>query len=181
MATAPNPPSQYMRRVHRGRVAFQTRRGRNIVMKWPRKRGPSGTPAQLQARADFTRMVRAVQDMLPEDHSAAHDLAAGCDYTWRDVLSRVVTGQFIVMDNWLMTTIPFYLDAISDVVGALLVRTPDGWVGLLPGDEAQALRMTDGLPAWGEAPGSAIDILVNGDVPVGIMVAPDGSIVGVPL
>jgi hypothetical protein len=148
MATGIRPPSQMERRSFQGKVTFQNFRGRTIAKRWPDKRGPKGTPAQMQARADFLVMINAVKDMMVQDQVAARDLADGCAYTWRDVLSKAVTGQFINIEGWAMALPNTLLDAITTVVGAMVMRTVDGWVGLVPTGDGKIIMLVDGLPVW---------------------------------
>lgn len=136
----------------RGKLQITPFRGIMVAKAWPRKRGPKGTPAQMEARAAFTKMVRAVTDMMPEDKVAAMELAAGTAYTWRDVLSALVNGNLVDVPGIQMITTQAALDAITDTVGAMLVRTAEGWVGLAPGPDADVVTMADGAPAWRPPP-----------------------------
>lgn len=179
VTTGPRFPLQFARTSLRGRVTFQLFRGQLIAKAWPRKRGPKGTEAQLAARADFVKMVRAVQDMSAADHSAAIEIAKGTSYTWRDVLSRAVNGKLINLTNYYEMMNPYILDTFSDVVGAILVRTEAGWVGLVPGDDGQILELIDGLPAWADPPPSehALIPLVTGEIPAAFIVDPAGQLI----
>jgi len=123
-------------------------RGQLIAKGWPPKRGPKGTPAQLAARAAFTQMVRAVQDMLPEDVIAAREIAKGTAFTWRDVLSSLAHGQFADVPGVQMITTQAALDEIADTPGTILIRGPTAWIGLAPGLDDDQMTIVDGLPAW---------------------------------
>lgn len=177
--TGDRSPQQYARQSLRGRVTYQLFRGQLIAKAWPRKRGPGGTGAQLAARAEFTKLVRAVQGMSAADHSAAMEIAKGTSYTWRDVLSLAVNGKLIILENYAMVTNPYILDTISDVVGAILVRTDAGWVGLVPDENGMFLGLVDGLPTWTTVAGGTGDLipLVTGEIPAGFITDPSGHLI----
>lgn len=145
-------PETAIRRKFYGIAAFNTWRGLLIVKKWPRKRGKRGTPAQMAARAEFTKMVRAVQAMIVEDQVAAHDLATGTAFTWRDVLSSAMTMNLVDVEIPLDFTAQAALDTIIATPGAILLRGATKWVGLAPQGAGQVLTMVAGFPDWEPLP-----------------------------
>jgi len=149
------PPNPLEVARFKGIVHYTKDRGLHVVKTWPRKRGQKATPAQQQARADFKRMVAAVNDCRPEDKAIARELAKGTGYTWRDILSAAVTGELLILEGVNTVQIQTELDKITNVVGALIVRTELGWVGLLPGAAGRVLTMPVGgtVPDW-ESPSS---------------------------
>ncbi len=155
MAILRGPPDPLEVARFKGVVHYTKDRGLHVVKTWPRKRGQKATPPQRQARADFKRMVAAVNDCRPEDKAIARDLAKGTGYTWRDILSAAVTGELLILEGVNTVQIQTELDKITNQVGAMLVRTDLGWAALPPGLAAQVLTMlaADGLPHWQDPAG----------------------------
>lgn len=143
MAVKKGGPSQIpdaaLHRAHRGIVLHSVWRGQSVAKAWPRKRGPKGTPAQLAAREAFGRLASAFNDIADSEKLGARLMAEGTGYTWRDVLMRTMTGRFFLIDGVNSVDAQETLDAISRQIGALLVRTDAGWLGLSPGAEGEVL------------------------------------------
>lgn len=163
-ASGPNLPMRRIARKFTGHITYsQTQKG-IVVKKWPRARGKKGTPAQLQARADFTKMVRMVQSMSISDHVGAMMIAEGSSYTWRDVLSRAVTGTLIQTDFSLVEgdIAKTVLDYFGTTPGMMLVCTADGWVALdPPGDNELLYAHPAGALSWVDAAtvvGGSVDL-----------------------
>jgi hypothetical protein len=134
----------------RGTIQFTNDRGLLVAKKWPRRRPGPGTKGEQAQRAEFTKLVKAVNDMSADDKASAMLMAQGSGYTWRDVLSRAVIGAFIQWDDVQVMGIQRDLDGITPVPGSLLLRTIDGWIGLFNGTANQVLT-TDpatSLPTW---------------------------------
>lgn len=151
-----------------GRLQFAHVKGQLIAKSWPRKRPGKPTQAQQDARDNFLKMVQAVKDSRPEDIIGAMEIARGTAYTWRDVLSALVNGNFVQVPGVQMITTQAALDAITEAVGAILYRSPTGWIGLEPGDDFQVLQLVDGVPKWADeaAPVGGITQL-HGDASAG--------------
>jgi hypothetical protein len=138
-ASGPQQPGQSLSRRHYGSlVVRQTEHGQVLAI-WPRKRGPKATPAQAEARANFTRMTKAVQDMMACDQVVAREIADGSPWTWRDVLSRAVNGRLVVFDNTIGAVVSGQLDFICNTPGAMLFRGASEWVCLDPGLDGQVI------------------------------------------
>lgn len=164
----PTQPLQSVSRGSRGRYIIQDFRGTQVAKSWPRKRGPQGTAAQMKARADFKRMVEAVQDMMPEDHEGARRIADGSVWTWRDVLGVALNAKLIILENgdpWLVQN---GLNHLSQTEGALAYRGLDDWLGLEPptADAVLAYDVATHKPVWVEGFAPGIDQL-TGDVTAG--------------
>lgn len=132
-----------------------------IVSKWPRKRGPKATAAQLEQRNAFTQSIIWARDPLSSDVTTAQEYTKNTGYLVRDVIQSAMFG--LVVDcytkdgkHWIgrrmaANNIQAQLDSIDDTVGSMLFRGPTGWVGLTPGVVGQVLEIspTTELPAWG--------------------------------
>lgn len=154
-APGTNLPEQTMTGRTQALIAIQNWRGLRVVKKWPRPRPGPPTPAQQAARDNFKTMVTAQADAMPLDVASAHMIATGSLYTYRDVLARAMVGRLFRIAGIPDMTIQSELDTISDIVGSILVRGPDGWVGLLPQSLNQVLTLqgTPLLPLWENAQG----------------------------
>jgi len=147
-------PLDQVRLQARGRFQIVPFRGVLYARAWPRKRGKRGTPAQIAAREAFTQMVEAVRGASAVDVVAAMELATGTEYTWRDVLSALAHGSFVQVEGFQMVTTQAALDVLSEAVGAMIIRGPDGWVALLPSTDGNVLTThgSNETPTW-ETPG----------------------------
>ena len=149
-ASGPNLPMRRIANRFIGRAVWNHHPFGDHVQAWPRKRGKKGTPAQLAARADFRRMVDAVKNTSNADKVGAMMIAQGSSYTWRDVLSRQVTGTLIEIDynGTEAAVMKSFLDTLGVIPGLILVCTADGWEVLSPGTDGQVLELVGGVPAW---------------------------------
>lgn len=146
-------PSDQTRVKHRGSFYIRQTRWGPVAQKWPRKRPHWKNAVNLAQREQFKLMVRMQQNMSQADYVGAMGLQRGSLYVWRDVLTRALTARWIAFDPVSVATPQEILDSITDVVGALLVRTDTGWAGLLP--DAAGKVLTDhgpGIPPSFEAP-----------------------------
>lgn len=126
-----------------------------VAQAWPRKRPNWKNPVNLAQREAFTAMVRAQQDMMVADVVGAMGIARGSYFLYRDVLERALTGRLIAFDPVSVATPQEILDSITDEIGAILIRTSDGWAGLSPGDAGTVLSVDalTGLPIWADSAG----------------------------
>lgn len=148
------PQSLQVRAIRRALV-HRNWRGIDVIAKWPRKRGKRATPAQAEARQQFKSMVRMV-NQLPIDYQVwARDTAnLGGQYTWRDYLSRFVSGQGVVEVNGLLTiTTQAALDTMGSLHGMTLYRAELGWVALPRGNPDDVLTIVGEYPSWQPASG----------------------------
>lgn len=131
---------------------FQTKDGRTIVRKWQRSGRPNPSPAELETRAQFKQAVQNIKNVAPEVQQFAREASAGTAWTWRDLLMAwqyghniEVTGPdgrvYIGLRDMAIEA-QTVLDSIIDSVGAVLVRTPTGWKGLIPGPAGEVLTST---------------------------------------
>lgn len=168
MAKVENPGG-LPRRPPAVKGAFYIRQGARygaVACAWPKPRDTMKTPAQRSAREQFliaaewsTQPVFNAMDFLLE-------LAGQSYWTWRDVNMSCLYGKVITFTingttqltyysrRILMSEIQQYLDSITNAQGAILVRGPQGWQGLIPGAVGDVLAMqADGLPDWVEGGG----------------------------
>jgi len=120
-----------------------------VARSWPRKRGTSGTPAQLAARADFQNIISWVGEPMPQDIEAAQWIIENTLYLPRDVMemaaygtimeARMADGRILRGIRLVATDIQALLDTITQTPGTMLVRTGVGWVALPPGATDQVL------------------------------------------
>lgn len=137
-----------------------------IVTKWPRKRGKKGTQGQKDQRALFAQAIAWARQPLASDVAVADEITKGSGYLPRDVIesacfglvviARLKSGKIYYGRRMVATDIQASLDSISNQVGAVLYRGPDGWVGLDPGLEEQVLTISTAtaMPVWADAAGS---------------------------
>jgi hypothetical protein len=113
-----------------------------IARKWPRKRGPSGTPAQLAARADFRDVIGWCSEPLNFEIDAAAAATFNTLYMPRDLMEASCYGMPVVAylkDGRVLRSarmaaqdIDALLDSITANIGDMLVRTSTGWHALSP-------------------------------------------------
>lgn len=149
------------KKAYSKQISFSTWKGAPRTSAWPRKRGQPKSATTLQQNEEFARFVAAVADMPADQRIAAMEIASGSQYTWRDVLSRAITGQLVYLDGGTLVDIQMALDTISEVTGAIIIRTADGWVALLPGAEGEIMTITSGLPAWRDGSADFINELTG--------------------
>jgi hypothetical protein len=135
-----------------------------VACRWPKKRGSAATPAQRQARDEFTQAVYWAKRPLGSDVEVAQAVTTGTGYLIRDLIESAIFGKVAeiymkdgrVLKGWrvVATEIQEALDTITTDVGAILVRGPDGWIGLDPGFFQQMI-LSNGpgqVPAYGPPP-----------------------------
>lgn len=164
----PQQPDQSISRQSRGLFIQQEWKGKQHIQAWPKKRGTPRSATTRAQNADFIRMVRAVQGMMPEDHIAARLLAEGSVWTWRDVLSRAVTARFIELVNWDEKIVQTTMDVLTRTPGAMVYRGTDEWKGLEPptANSRLAYDIATQKPVWLTGSGTGITEL-TGDVTAG--------------
>lgn len=154
------PPARTLKLLRGNFQVYGTRAATLVAQKWPRKRGPKGTPAQLAARADFMEAIELIRTPCEDDWIAANNLSPGTGLLPRDLLMMAAFGKLVVANlangkQLIGYRIAFVdaqqtLNAISTTPGAMLVRTATQWQALLPGTAGDVLT-TQGpgaLPGW---------------------------------
>lgn len=154
------PSSTALRRL-RGVLHVVERTGGTVVgRRWPRKRGPSGTPAQLAARAEFQNVLQWVGEPMTLDVEAAQTFARGTLYLPRDMMEAAAYGTIMVATlrdgrriygiRLMAVDIQALLDTISQTAGVLLLRNGSEWVGL-PAGSLNNVLVSQGpgtVPQW---------------------------------
>lgn len=142
-------------------VHWDSKRQKFIARGWPKKPGPP-TQAQIDARKEFALVSTLVKNKNPVEYQAAITMTVGTAITWKDAMSMAAYGTLIEATGRDGTQYRSYrqmanevqplLDSITNTVGAILVRTPDGWRGLRPGTDQQVLIFDagQGLPDWAD-------------------------------
>lgn len=152
--------------------AFSEARGRLMLMigphgavmaKWPRKRGKAKQGYDLYRQLEFGAMAKWAASPLDLDLGTAVEMAKGTEQVPRDILMMAMQGGYyeivspegIVWEQARMTTNAQYiLDQVTDAPGALLYRSPTGWMGLLPGIDGQVLQTRGDTVIWGAPDGA---------------------------
>lgn len=143
----------------------------DVIQGWPKKRPRWKNPVNLAQRSDFADMVEGVKNMMPDHVEFAQAAAKGSGYAYRDILSLLYLGRWVVIMRPEEMPIQADLDSISTTIGAMLVRLESGWFALDPGEPSQLLQMPAsgpavGIPAWGDQLPAGITRL-TGDVAAG--------------
>lgn len=135
-----------------------------VAQKWPVKRGKPKTPYDFYRQREFAIAARWASSPQPTEYENALALAKGSTNVWRDILTAAAFGSLIRItlrdgtqskQQRKMTNNPQYmLDLVTDVVGSMLYRAPEGWIGVPPGNNGDVLTMDLTVPIWN--PGYAI-------------------------
>ena len=143
--------------------------GRVTVQKWPRRR-PGLLPQVTQDQVAVWDMAQEfVKTPNPYDYALALRDTEGTAFYARDILISAMYGNYVSWPGYgwrfkLAQSIQQGLDTITQTVGALLVRTAEGWFGLVPTHAGDVL--TDGgpgaVPSWQPASGGAGGGLFSG-------------------
>lgn len=135
-----------------------------FFQRWIAKSGNRNSGTQTQnrryAQAGFTAAVRMIKNVSPQDVQAAEDMSRNTPFLGRDLKMKAASGTLLqwiddsgvtwVGRRQVYPDIQAALDAISNVVGTMLVRTTEGWLGLLPGnaDDVLTINADNALPSW---------------------------------
>ena len=92
------PLSQATTRI-KGRLIVYRRNGRLIVASWPRKRTTPYTEEELAQRAEFKALAFATKYIDADTAVAAREIAAHSKHTWRDIVSRMMTGTLVELET----------------------------------------------------------------------------------
>lgn len=159
---SPQPGAQRIKGVLRSH--FDTKRNVWIVRSWPKGNG-GDTPKRKAAREQFMAVQQMIKNATSDEVAAAQEITAGTPLLVRDVLMKAAYGTLIEAtgkdgSQWMgirdvQPSAQMLLNSISNVVGSMLYKGPDGWVGVNIGSPGQVLTV-DGdtvLPAWKDPTG----------------------------
>lgn len=144
--------------------SFNTKLGKWVVHAWPRKR-PNLSEKTKRQNETFRQAMALVKFSAGESRVAAGELAAGKPFLPQDFLMASAYGTMVRQWNIggkvirsyriMNSEIQAMLDSISSIEGCMLVRGPDGWAALLPGDDRDVVTFnaSTGLPEWQPAQG----------------------------
>jgi len=144
-----------------GRFQVVTSKGTVPVIKsWPRPRGGNVAPAVRANVQRFCDQVALIKMAPPELLNEAIALTKNTGWYPRDLLMKAMNGGLVIAylkDGRVLygrqdvaQNIQALLDGIDNTIGAILVRTSGGWVGLDP-DSAGKLLQSNGPgepPSW---------------------------------
>lgn len=151
-----------MRKMLRGRVLIRVTPWGTIASKWPKKKPKRRTPYEFYVQTEFGRAAQQASAAISEQVIAAQLLAKGSGNVPRDFLTAAAMGvamQITLADG--TRIIPWrkvdpnpqlILDLVTDVVGSVIWRSSEGWVGLGPGNSGQILAVIDNEPQWRDLP-----------------------------
>lgn len=112
--------------VMKSRQKFITKpyRGKQVVQKWPKKRGKPKGELQ-QAWVDrFSLVACYVKSPSTEEYDNARNWAEGSGWFWRDVLTAAANGNLLVIPGQVKITTPtFYLN--MNIVEALAANVQE--------------------------------------------------------
>lgn len=157
------PESQRTIRV-KGRLIVYLHKGQRVAASWTRGHQRPPTEAELEQRAEFTRMVQASKDIDPITRESANLMAEGSKRTWRDYVSLAMVGKLAEFPNYGDFVSQYNLDILGKDPGMIVIRS-EQWIALAIGTEAQVLTVVDGLPAWVDIPEVTYEL--TGDVTAG--------------
>jgi len=142
-----------------------------ILSKWPAKRTKRYTPANFYKQTEFGIAASEATNPDPGLYDAAVVSAKGSGMVPRDFLVASAYGthtDFTFEDGsiWVRyrdvtVNAQLVLDQVTDTVGAMMYRAPQGWVEIMPGSNGQFLNVTDSVPTWRTvgAPGAPVPLL----------------------
>lgn len=153
------PPTDYKNAasLRGGFVIRQTRWGL-VAQAWPRRRPDQKKPYQKYQQAEFAYASRWACNPEPIEYQTAIALTKDTLLVPRDMLvmaSFANAFEFIMPDGSTLTRFrdvapnpQYVLDLITELVGSMIVRTNDGWVGLGIGNDGDVLTVVDQVVTW---------------------------------
>lgn len=148
----------------RGVVVVRQTRWGTIASKWPRP-GPRGNSAgQRWRRIEFGQIAAASKNVHSLDLQTATEIAKGTNWVPRDLLMMAMMGNLFevvlqsgeTLQGWrfMYSNVQDVLEQLTNVPGCIIVRGPDFWEFIEPGNNGDALQVFDGWPAWAPVPGA---------------------------
>ena len=151
-------PTQEVARRLRKTVYFRKYATGDIASAWPPPRGRSKTGVRLFLELEMQQAGKMPVNVDEFQRQTAIEWTKGSQWTWKDILTAAIYGTLFEthfadgrvirgyrVDN---PTAQATLDEICNVPGAILIRMPEGWFGLLAGEQSNVLTMDEGWPAW---------------------------------
>lgn len=141
-------------------IAVKDKRVGWVVRSWPRKRGSYQSQRQREW-GDLWKQINAWCRQV--DYATAKfalEVTKDTIFMPRDVMIKIATGRFwtVQLDTgvtmWSFSLVAdevqALLDSITMEAGSLLLRSPDGWIGVVRGEAGQVLTSTGltGTVAW---------------------------------
>lgn len=155
------PPEQQAPRPQlsiKGVVVTQARGDHIVATKWPRKRGPNGTPAQMAARQFFRDLVQSIKNAEAPDRETAMAYTPGTPLTWRDILMQAYSAKLMVVTDpdgaiWRGTRdvsdeAQALLNSISQTPGTVLIRGADKWIATYAPTRPNQVLTSVGAPRY---------------------------------
>jgi hypothetical protein len=143
-------------------VVVSTKNGKLIATKWPRKRGPAKTPGAYYQQQTFGIAANWAADPEPANLAMAIEMAKDTTMIPRDFLTAAAYGKILTITlpdgtQWerywdVAANAQLTLDQITTTIGALIYRSPAGWVEVPPGPDGYYLSIIDHQPIWLPAP-----------------------------
>lgn len=140
------------------RVLVRRTKHGTVVGKWPRKRGRAKKPGTVYHEQEFALAAMWASDPDPTMLVAAQQAAKGVTEVARDLLMRASYGTLfdlhapdgtpMVSYRMVAPNAQYILDQVTDQQGAMLWRSPAGWVALDPGNDGEFLRIFAQAPEW---------------------------------
>ena len=151
-------PTQEVARRLRKTVYFRKYATGDIASAWPPPRGRSKTGVRLFLELEMQQAGKMPVNVDEFQRQTAIEWTKGSQWTWKDILTAAIYGTLFEthfadgrvirgyrVDN---PTAQATLDEICNIPGAILIRMPEGWFGLLAGEQSNVLTMDEGWPAW---------------------------------
>lgn len=130
-------------------ILVRSQMGGIHTSKWPRKRGPSKDPEQIDRTTAFKMAVDMIRRPQTDQLATAQELTKLAPALARDILLAACYGQFLTWHDasgLLWTGVPTpsspiqrLLDGITQTPGSIIARSPQGWAPLNPGDPGDVL------------------------------------------
>lgn len=141
-------------------VIVKRQDGSYYASSWPRKRGQNHGPRQSHIQDNFKLMNAQAPALDPMTKVQMRELATNTIFRPTDLELMLMAGklweiwtkdgQVIRPVKIMASEIQVYLDTISTTPGAVIYRSPTGWVALDPGSDGEflATQPSNGAVAW---------------------------------
>lgn len=153
------PPTNYQKAAsHRGAFVIRQTKWGLVAQAWPKRRPSQKKPYQRYQQAEFAYASHWAVSPEPIAYQTAIILTKDTLLVPRDMLVMAMYAnafEFIMPDGSTLERFrdvapnpQYVLDLVTELVGSLLVRTNDGWVGLDLGNDGDVLTVVDGRVEW---------------------------------
>jgi hypothetical protein len=151
----------------RGGFVIRRTRDGTVIAKWPRRLGKWRTPGAFYQQQEFATVARGASSPEPVGLATSINLAKGTHQVPRDLAMMAAYGKLYEL-TFADGTVPVYyrmvaanaqltLDQVTDTPGAMLYRSPAGWLEIPPGNNGDVLWMFGQVPQWLQAPADGSD------------------------